>query len=75
MSTELILLLSIYAFILLGIFFDEKTGVSATFENSAPKLAARMEANISTGTGFADPKGGNGRPNWIKPNNRPPGGF
>ncbi len=75
MSTELILLLSLYAFILLGVFFDPETGIGATFEKSAPRLAARVEANISTGTGFADPAGGNSKPSWLKPSGRPPGGF
>jgi hypothetical protein len=67
-------LLSLYAFILLGVFLGD-TGVQATFEKSAPKLAARMEANISTGTGFADPNGAKAPPTWRKPNGRPQGGF
>jgi len=75
MSTELILLLSIYAFILLGVFFNKDSGVPATFTKSGPRLAARMEANISTGGGFADPMGAKSPPNWRKPNSRPPGGF
>ncbi len=67
-------MLSLYALILLKVFLGEN-GVGATFENSAPKLAARVEANISTGTGFSDPAGGNNKPSWLKPSGRPPGGF
>lgn len=74
MTTELILLLALYAFILLGVFFGEN-GPRATFEKSAPRLAARMEANISTGTGFLNPQGGNSKTEWLKPDNQPTGGF
>lgn len=76
MTIELVLLMSLYVFILFGFFFGEK-GPRATFEKSAPRLAARMEAQISTGSGFADPKGVSQTADspWKKPNGRPPGGF
>ena len=51
MTTELVLLLGIYAFILLGVFLGD-SGPMATFKNSAPRLAARIERDISTGRGF-----------------------
>ncbi|MCB0342812.1 MAG: hypothetical protein H6626_12220 [Pseudobdellovibrionaceae bacterium] len=51
MSTEFILLLSIYAFIMLGVFFGD-SGPIETFRNATPRLAARMERNISVGHGF-----------------------
>ena len=51
MTTELVLLLGIYAFILLGVFMGD-SGPMATFKNSAPRLAARIERDITTGRGF-----------------------
>lgn len=65
MTVELVLLLGIYAFILLGAFLGE-SGPIETFRKSAPRLGARIERNISTGDGFRTSNDGMGV-NWIKP--------
>lgn len=65
MTTELVLLLGIYAFLLLGAFLGD-LGPIETFKKSAPRLAARVERNISVGDGFRQSKDGSGV-NWIKP--------
>ena len=51
MTTELILLLGLYAFILLGVFMGD-SGPQATVSKSAPRLAARIQKNLSTGQNF-----------------------
>jgi hypothetical protein len=65
-TTEFILLLGLYAFILLGAFLGEK-GPVATFKSAGPRLAAKVEKDISIGkdwknaagqsTMFLDPDG------------------
>jgi hypothetical protein len=62
MTTEFILLLGLYAFILLGVFMGEN-GPKATFTKSAPRLAARIEKNLSTGLNFI-PKDTAGTSQW-----------
>ena len=52
MTAELVLLLSIYAALILGLFFDSEHGVIKTFPDNLPKLAARLERNVATGSGF-----------------------
>ena len=66
MTTELVLLLGIYAFLVIGIFLGD-LGPIETFKKSAPRLAARVERNISVGDGFRQSK--DGKPvNWVRPN-------
>lgn len=66
MTTELVLLLGIYAFLVIGIFLGDM-GPIETFKKSAPRLAARVERNISVGDGFRQSK--DGKPvNWVRPN-------
>jgi hypothetical protein len=65
MTTELVLLLGIYAFLLLGAFLGD-LGPIETFKKSAPRLGARVERNVSVGDGFRQSKDGKGV-NWIKP--------
>lgn len=61
MTTELVLLLTVYAYIVLGIFFGD-FGPLEVFKKSGPRLGARIERNISIGYEF---KGKNGqKPNW-----------
>lgn len=69
MTVELVLLLGIYVFIVIGAFLGD-LGPVATFKKSAPRLAARVERNISTGDGFRESNTGK-RVGWIKPENRP----
>lgn len=63
MTTELVLLLSMFVFIVLGGFIGEG-GPRRTFEESGPKLGARIERDISTGAGF---KGKNATQPWVAP--------
>ncbi len=65
MTVELVLLLGIYAFIVLGVFLGDM-GPIATFKKSAPRLGARIERNVSVGDGFRQSKDGQGV-HWIKP--------
>lgn len=51
MTTEFVLLLGLYAFILLGAFLGEK-GPIATFKSAGPRMAAKLEREISIGKDF-----------------------
>jgi hypothetical protein len=62
MSTELVILFAIFAFILTGVFVGPN-GPKTTFEKSAPKLGARLEKEIETGSGFIQDAGSDGV--WI----------
>ena len=68
MATEYVLLMAMFALILAGVIFGE-SGPIATFADSAPRLAARLEKNIATGTDWQSPKGVGG---WLVPNGGPP---
>jgi hypothetical protein len=65
MTTELVLLLGIYGFIVLGVFLGD-LGPVQTFRKSAPRLAARVERNISVGDGFRTSQDNKGVI-WFKP--------
>ncbi len=65
MTTELVLLLALYVFIIMGAFLGD-LGPIETFRKSAPRLAARVERNISTGDGFRQSQDGQGV-NWVRP--------
>jgi hypothetical protein len=66
MTTELVLLLGIYAFLLLGAFLGD-LGPIATFKKSGPRLGARVERDISVGDGFRSSAGDGKAVHWIKP--------
>lgn len=66
MTVELVLLLGIYVFIVLGAFLGD-LGPIQTFKKSAPRLAARVERNISTGDGFRKSASDNLGVNWLPP--------
>ena len=51
MTIELILIISLWATILLGVFFGD-VGPIETFRRSGPRLAARIEKNLATGRNF-----------------------
>lgn len=72
MTTEYILLLGIYALIILGVFLGD-LGPIATFKQSGPRLAARIERNISVGNGFKYSRDGEGI-NWSEPQGGPGSG-
>ena len=65
MTTEFVLLLGIYAFIVLGVFMGD-LGPIETFKKSAPRLAARIERNISVGDGFRESRDNEGV-KWEEP--------
>ena len=66
MTTEVVLLLSIFAFMILGAFLGD-LGPIATFKKSAPRLAARIERNIGTGDGFRSSTGAGEGISWKGP--------
>jgi hypothetical protein len=69
MTTELILLLGLFVFILGGAFLGER-GPRKVFEDAAPKLGARVERNITFGHRFP---ARDGRPvEWRRPDGAPP---
>lgn len=72
MTVELVLLLGIYAFLILGAFLGD-SGPIATFKKSGPRLGARIERNISVGNGFRSSQDG-GPVNWVKPEGSEGGG-
>jgi hypothetical protein len=65
-STEFVLLLGLYAFILLGAFLGER-GPIKTFEGSAPRLAAKIERDISVGKKFTNRLQGGPTIQWKDP--------
>ncbi len=64
MTTEMVLLLAVYAFVLLGVFLGPGGPVN-TYKTAAPNLAGHIERNISTGRGFTDKQGAHPI-DWIK---------
>lgn len=65
MTTEFLLLLGIYAFVIMGVFLGD-LGPIETFKKSAPRLAARIERDISVGKGFQHSRDGTGV-SWESP--------
>jgi hypothetical protein len=65
MTVELVLLLSIFATITLGVFLGD-IGPIQTFKKATPRLAARVERNITVGYGFRQAKDGRGV-SWDPP--------
>ncbi len=69
MTTELILLLGLFVFILGGVFMGDK-GPRKVFSKAAPRLGARVEKHISFGHRFTFKNGD--RIKWRKPGGSPP---
>ena len=69
MTTELVLLLGLFAFILGGAFIGDK-GPRKVFSQAAPRLAARVEQNITFGHRFNFRDGRNIE--WAKPDGAAP---
>ena len=66
MTLEVTLLIGMFVFILGGAFFGDN-GPIKVFQNSGPRLGARIEKNIATGRQF---KGAGGALNrWEAPTN------
>jgi len=51
MTTESVLLLGLFAFILGGIFLNPNSGPVATYRASGPRLGAMVERDLSVGCG------------------------
>ena len=67
MTTELVLLLSMFVFIVLGGFLGDG-GPRNTFKQSGPRLAARIERDLATGEGFNGKDGGTNK--WKAPKDK-----
>lgn len=64
MVTELIIILTLF-FIVAGVFVGK---LQTTFKDSAPKLGARIEKQIETGSGFSEASQDGRNPIlWKKP--------
>ena len=57
MTTELILLIAVWAFIVLGVFMNPDIGPIGTFNQSGPRLGARIERNVAVGYRYTVPNG------------------
>lgn len=69
MTTELVLLLGLFVFILGGAFLGDK-GPRKVFEDAGPRLGARVEQNITIGHRVPFE---NGAPvGWRRPSGAPP---
>jgi hypothetical protein len=66
MTTEFVLLLSIFVFVTAGAFFG-KSGPLAAFQTSGPRLGARVEMQLSTGRGF---KKAGAIDEWLAPDSK-----
>lgn len=70
MTLEVTLLASMFALILGGAFFGE-SGPMRVFQDSGPRLGARLEKHVATGRNFSMD---GARNQWIAPASRPPTG-
>lgn len=66
MTVELVLLLGLYAFIILGAFLGP-LGPVETFRRSGPRLGAKIERNIAVGTRWTRGDNGVRIPGWVEP--------
>lgn len=71
MTTEIVLLLGIFAFLVGGALFGEH-GPFQVFGRSGPRLAARIEKHVTIGREFKV-KGG-ATNSWRAPDTNPPDG-
>ena len=75
MTTELVLLLCVFAFVTAGAIFGEK-GPFAVLQSSSPSLGARLEQNIAIGHEFRvrSDDGSQNRTRWQAPQGPAPTG-
>lgn len=71
MTTELVLLISIFVFLVARAFFGDH-GPLKTFEQSGPRLGARIEQQLTTGRAFNNANGSPQR--WVMPSKGAPDG-
>jgi hypothetical protein len=63
MTTELALLLSVFMFVVIGVFRTP----TRTFEEAGPRLGLRLEKQMETGTGFNTKSQKTPRPiSWVR---------
>lgn len=72
MTTELVLLLSIFAFVVLGAFVGPGRGPKHAFSTGGPQLAARVEKHLSTGRNFPVRAGNPGPNKYLVPTSSAP---
>lgn len=65
MTLEMVLIMAVWAYILLGVFFGD-LGPMETFRKSAPRLAAHIEKDLAVGRGFKNAQDGKAI-KWGKP--------
>jgi hypothetical protein len=75
MTTELVLLLCVFAFVTAGAIFGDK-GPFAVLQKSSPRLGARLEQNIAIGHEFRvrTDDGSQNRLEWKPPQGPAPTG-
>lgn len=75
MTTELVLLLCVFAFVTAGAIFGEK-GPFGVLASSSPRLGARLEQNIAIGKKFKvrDENGDMNSTQWRAPTGAAPTG-
>jgi len=62
-------ILTLIAVMMMAIFLGPN-GANSTFDQATPRLAARVERNISVGYNFTDARNGNRVPKWEAPPGR-----
>jgi len=72
MTTEAVLLLGLFVFLLMGTFLGSN-GPRNVFGQHAPMLAARVEAQLTTGKDWVGQ--GQGTLRWQPPTRQPTGTF
>lgn len=71
MTTELVLLITIFVFLVARAFFGDHGPLKA-FESSGPRLGARIEQQLNTGRDFKNANGASQQ--WIVPTAGAPDG-
>ena len=69
MTTEFVLIVALYAFVLLGAFSGQN-GPANTFKMSTPRFAAKLERDISVGKLFMNKQTGKSLVHWSDPSSR-----
>lgn len=54
MSTEMLIILMLGAFIAIGVFYSNDSSPRSAFLDAGPTLGLRLERNVETGAGFTD---------------------
>jgi hypothetical protein len=72
MTTEMVLLLSIFAFVVLGAFVGPNAGPNYAFLTGSPHLGARIEQQLTTGRGFPAHPNSAASNEYLKPQQEAP---